>query len=380
MDTQSTGEQNHLRAVASPPQPSSRADALRCALRPLSEIKPNLTCNYLIKGWLDRGAFSVVFGESNVGKSFFALDLALHIASRSKWYGHRVSGSSDDVPNPLPVIYIAGEGGRGIGNRIEAMRRERPKLIASSDTEFLLLPTSLDLCGPTDADALIQVCTNLANKPALIVIDTLARSMGNGDENTAKDMGRFIANCDRLRERLGCHVMVIHHCGKDASKGARGSSSLIAAVDTELRLTRVDGVVNVEQSKQRDMVANRTFSYRLRDVQLGVDTDGDPVTSAVIEQADPVVKQTKLSGASLIAMQALDDALAHHGERKSSDVFPASRKVVSVERWREYCDRHSLSNGERTSAKRTAFGRAEDKLRTSEMIRIVDNFVWRVIE
>jgi len=349
-------------------------------MRPLSEIKPNLDCNYLIKGWLDRGAFSVVFGESNVGKSFFAIDLALHVASRSEWHGHRVFGSSDDVPNALPVLFIASEGGQGFGNRIEAIRKERPELIASSDTEFLLLPTSLDLYGSADADALIQACSDKGTKPALIVVDTLARSMGSGDENSAQDMGAFIANCDRLRERLGAHVMVIHHSGKDNTKGARGSSSLSAAVDTELHLTSADGVINVKQTKQRDMAAGEGFAYRLRDVVLGVDADGDQITSAIVEQAGPMVNKPKLSDTQIIALQALDDAIAEHGEMKSSDLFPLNARVVTIDQWRKSCDRYNLSNGKSDSAKRTAFLRAKRSLRKSETVKIGDNFAWRVTE
>jgi hypothetical protein len=361
------------------PELAGRAADLSFAMKPLHEIAPVMSSNYLVKGWIDRGSFSVVYGESNVGKTFFALDLAMHIAARVEWYGHKVAGlRADNLAGP--VVYVAGEGGRGINNRIEAIRRERSDLTDRIGTDFLLLTSTIDLCGPSDADALSAACADLHDTPSLIVIDTLARAMGEGDENTAKDMGAFVKNCDILRENLGCHVMVIHHSGKDSGRGARGSSSLYGAIDTELHLTRADNIVTVTQSKQRDMLGDKVFSYSLRTVELGIDEDGDPITSAVVEQAEYVKPQVRLVGAASIAMQALSDAIAHHGEQKGGDMFPLNRHVVTLERWREYCDRHSLTSGEGDSAKRTAFMRAKAKLQEKELVKIIDEYVWRVLD
>jgi len=99
-----------------------RPGDLACAMIPMSRVKPVLRSRYLVKGWLDRGAMSVVYGESNVGKTFFALDLAAHVAAGLDWHGHRVPS---DEKWAGPVLYIASEGGTGIRNRFEAMRREK---------------------------------------------------------------------------------------------------------------------------------------------------------------------------------------------------------------------------------------------------------------
>ncbi|MFC3570228.1 AAA family ATPase [Paracoccus simplex] len=361
------------------PNLAGRALDLSGAIRPLHKIKPVLKSRYLVKGWLDRGASSVIYGESNVGKTFFALDLALHVAAGEEWHGSRVPTGEKWAG---PVIYVACEGGSGINNRIEAMRRAKPELMEriEENGDFCLLSAPLDLCTSEDASYLIDaIREDFDQMPSLIVVDTLARTMGAGDENTAKDMGMFIKSIDLLREATGAHIMVIHHSGKDASKGARGSGSLRAAVDTEIELTRTDDVVTAEARKQRDMPCDGVFAYRLKGVFLGHDEDGDKVTSAVVEATEAPAKRVKLTGSDKIALQALSDAIALHGKVMLSDMFPANREVVSLENWREMCDRHSLSAGDSPTSKRTAFHKAKTRLQDKEQVRIVDGYAWRVV-
>lgn len=354
---------------------SSRAQQIQGELVPLHAIQPVIQSRYLVKGWLDRGAFSVVYGESNVGKTFFALDLAMHVAAARDWHGNRVPRNEDYAGG---VVYIAGEGGFGIRNRIEAIRRERNDLMQFTEEngDFALLPTMLDLTGSNDGADLVAALRDL--DPALIVIDTLAMAFGAGDENATKDMGVFVQNCRMIREETGAHVMVVHHSGKDASRGARGSGSLRAAVDTEIELTRDGDVIVATPRKQRDMTTERAFAYRLRGVFIGKDEDGDEITSCVVEPTEaPAKRAPRLKGQALIAMQAFGDALAEHGERKGGEDFPHNRLCVSLEHWRAACDRHALTDGESDSAKRTAFGRAWKALQEREVIRVLDGYAWR---
>ena len=133
-----------------------------------------------------------------------------------------------------------------------------------------------------------------------------------------------------------------------------------------------------EPKKQRDMALGDAFTYRLNDVKLGVGEDGDPVTSAVVEPTDPVARKPKLAGQRKIAMQALSDALAHHGGKKPGDMFPPNRCLMSVERRREYCGRHNLSTGNAESSFRAAFLKVSKSSHEHEIVRIVHGFVWRV--
>lgn len=349
----------------------ARAEFIKSEFVPLSEIMPALDSLYLVKGWLGRGASSVIYGESNVGKTFLALDLGLHVAAGTAWHGHRVKQGH--------VIYIAGEGGGGIRNRLAAARQAMPELAACADGWFTLLPTRLDLHGEGDAAALISAIGAITQSPALVVVDTLARAMGAGDENTAQDMGQFVQSVDAIRSATGAHVAIIHHSGKDAAKGARGSGSLRAAVDTEIELARNGETIVATAKKQRDMLCGAEFAYQLVSVDLGLDGDGDAVTSAIVQEADiPARRPAKLSGQALIAMQAFGDALAAHGEIKHGGDFPQNRQCVSLAHWREACDRHSLTDGQDESALRQAFGRAWKGLQEKGVIRVLDGFAWRV--
>jgi hypothetical protein len=359
---------------------SPRALDLQMQMTPLHAISPNLSSRYLVKGWLDRGALSVVYSESNVGKTFLALDLALHIAAGVDWHGHRVPGNEAYAG---PVIYVAGEGGLGIDNRIEAIRRESPHLMeyAEENGDFVLMKTMLDMTGSDDAFDLVAAIEADSIDPALIVIDTLAMAFGGGDENTSKDMSVFVRNCAHIRAQTGAHVMVIHHSGKDTTKGARGSGALRAASDTEIELTREGNVILATQRKQRDMPTDKTFAYTLRSVFIGNDEDGDKVFSAVVEPTEaPKKSPPRLKGQALIAMQAFADAVKDHGVTKGGEDFPTNRKCVSLEDWREACDRHSLSGGDGDSSKRTAFHKAWKGLQERGVIRVLDGFAWRVTE
>ncbi|MEQ3642828.1 MAG: helicase RepA family protein [Paracoccus sp. (in: a-proteobacteria)] len=354
-----------------------RASDIAVAIRPLKRVRPALRSRYLVKGWLDRGAFSVIYGESNVGKTFFAMDLGLHVAAGANWHGHRVP-TGDKFAGP--VLYVAAEGGSGINNRIEAMRRQYPDLMNQIEEagDFSLLAAPLDLCTSNDADYLIEaIRSGFPIMPSLIVVDTLARTMGNGDENMAKDMGLFVRNIDMLREVTNAHVMVIHHSGKDASKGARGSGSLRAAADTEIELTRSDDVVVAEARKQRDMPCEGVFAYRLKSVFLGTDDDGDKVTSAVVEQADiqKTDKRERVSGRVQVALNALHDALRDKGRVIRSSELP-NVPVVELAEWQAYCDRVGLTDSDNADTKARTFRRHRDALMDKNRIRIFDNYVW----
>lgn len=345
------------------PFQSKRGEALRGKMIPLAKIKPCLDANYLVQGWLGAGGLSVLYGPSNSGKTFVAVDLAAHIASGTPWRGHKIK--------PGPVVYVAAEGGGGIRNRISAIRQAAPDLLAGAD--FSLLPTNLDLHQPGDAMALCEAMPT--ERAALVVIDTMARCMGSGDENSARDVAQFVINLDAIRERTGAHVLVVHHSGKNADAGARGSSALRAAVDTEIAIS--EGQISC--AKQRDMEMPDRLFFSLETVTLGTDQDGDPVRSAVVVPAEaPKVKPKPLNGQAEVAMQALRDALREHGETLSGADYPHNLKCVPVSIWRQAIELHGLTDGESESAKRAAFHRAKKKLIDLNKIRIFAGHVWSV--
>lgn len=243
-----------------------------------SQARPILTANYLIKGWLGCGQMSVMYGPSNVGKSFAALDMAWHVASGEMWHGFRVSGG--------PVLYLATEGGSSFHNRIYALAQKYER----TDVPLYIRPSPVDLLRP-NADlaeiiALVAEIKEASGQECVqIVVDTVSRAMAGGNENGPEDMTAFISNVDAMRADTGAHCMLVHHSGKDVAAGARGHSSLRAATDTEIEmeLSREDGLRFARATKQRDMETGAEFAFKLDVITLGVDQDGDDVTTCVIE-------------------------------------------------------------------------------------------------
>ena len=219
----------------------------------------------LVKGLLDEGAFSVFYGPSNSGKTFVVLDLAYSVSLGWDWAGMKTTKS--------PVLYIAAEGGGGIKKRIAALRQ---RLGAAIPDGFYLSAASIDLRRP-DGDAVTVIETvRSVGGVGLIVIDTLSRALAGGDET--KDMGALVVSIDKIRQATGAHVLLIHHSGKDVAKGARGSSELRGAIDTEIN---IDGCA-IRVTKQRDLEFGEDISFEIKGAPIGLDADGDLVTSATV--------------------------------------------------------------------------------------------------
>jgi hypothetical protein len=228
--------------------------------------------DYLIKGLLPQIGLAVTYGPPGCGKSFWAADAALHVASGREYQGRRVRGG--------PVVYIAGEGQTGFVKRLEAFRRE--KMEPGETPPFYLLPEPLDLIG--EHQTLIADIERQLGAPALVVLDTLNRTL-RGSENDPEDMGNYIAASDKIRDAFGCCVHVIHHCGVEGSR-PRGHTALTGAADAQFAVSTAGSVRTVQAEKVKDGPADLSLSFELRSVDLGTDSDGDPVTSCVVEPTD----------------------------------------------------------------------------------------------
>jgi 5S rRNA maturation endonuclease (ribonuclease M5) len=308
---------------------------------------------FLIKRWLDRSAMSVVYGESNVGKTFLALDMCFHIAMGRDWSGNRVHQG--------PVVYIAAEGGHGIRKRLEALLKFHG--LKSEEVPLFVIPTAVDLCSAdADTEEIIAICQD--RNAEIIVVDTLSRALAGGDENGPKDMGAFVVNCDQVRQSVDAHMMVIHHSGKDTAKGARGHSSLRAATDTEIELIKdgITGTVTATTKKQREQEEGQTFSYILHNVKLDKDADGIPITSCVVEAVKGEARATeKLSPKLYNAKNAFHNALA------GSD-----KKGLTLTEWKD------LMMAKGVIENRTRAYAIKDQLNAKGVIRIENQVIYPV--
>jgi hypothetical protein len=196
-----------------------------------------------------------------------------------------------------------------------------------------------------------------------------------GDENSPADMGSFVNILDKMRAHLGCAVVAIHHIGKDASRGARGHSLLRCAVDTEIAVEKRDERVSVATvTKQRDMPGGAEIAFQLRQVALGVDQDGDPVTSCVVDPADylPEKKSNAPTGQAKQALDVLNQVVAEKGT--TVPFGDLALRAVKVEEWREAMERSArFGDGARF---RNAWMRAQGKLGEDGHVGFSEGYVW----
>ena len=243
------------------------------------DAMPQLDRSYLVKGWFGAGQLSMVYGPSNVGKSFFVQDVAWHVSAGQDWHGNKVKGGV--------VLFLALEGGMTTHNRIVALRQQYPEHMAK--LAMRALPVNL-LEENADVQLIIDLCEEVKRAHgdiAMIIVDTLSRSMPGGDENSPASSTAVIAACDRIRSETDAHLLLVHHSGKNLEAKARGHSSLRAAVETEIELSydEATGLRTALSTKQRDLEGGRKFHFKLNVIELGHDADGDPVTTCTISPA-----------------------------------------------------------------------------------------------
>lgn len=244
-----------------------------------------------MEGLLTEGCCSVVYGDSNVGKTFFVLDLAAAVASGQPVAGRKVRQS--------PVVYVSMEGARRFNHRIVALKEARR---LSNDTPFYLASWPLALLENDKVDEFVKAVLDqipAGTKPGLIVLDTLSRGMAGGDETSSVHMTTAIAAVDRIRHETGAHCLLIHHSGKDRSKGSRGHTSLRAAIDSEFEVSRDgEGVPFVHNTKQRDLPMAADFRFQLRQCHLGINLAREEITTCMVEYIPGTPVETKRHGAT----------------------------------------------------------------------------------
>ena len=342
-------------------------DEQRIRLVVFDDIKFGTERRYLVKGLIPRTGLTVVWGPPKSGKSFKVLDLVMHVALNRLYRDRRV--------HPGTVIYCAFEGQIGIEARCAAFRK---KFLQDhhDPVPFYLEPVTLDLVK--DAPELIRVIRRtLGNeKPVVIVLDTLNRSL-RGSESSDEDMSAYIRAADSLREAFDCAVIIVHHCGIDGTR-PRGHTSLTGAADAQLSVSRdAAGSIVMTVEYMKDGAPGDTIVSRLENVEVGTDDDGDAITSCVVvpsETSDKAAVQVK--GAAKIALEALCEALAEGGEVVPSSHIPPKTRTIPVVRWQQYFEAKKVSDTTRPDSKRRAFVRASERLQELKIIGVWNDHVW----
>lgn len=259
-------------AVADSPAPT--LDKIRFPVVPAGEFSRGQRPGWIMKGIIPRAELVVLFGESGSGKSFLALDMLAAIARGINWRGHKTTQGR--------VVYIAAEGGGGFRNRLEAYQSHHNCNL--DDVDFGIIHAAPNFLQKTDA---IDVSKSIliGGKADVVVIDTFAQVTPGANENAAEDIGKALAHCKGIHRATGACVILVHHAGKDTSKGARGWSGLKAAADAEIEVIRTAGGRMVRVSKQKDGDDNGEWGFELKQVPIGMDEDGDVIDSCVVVEA-----------------------------------------------------------------------------------------------
>ncbi|MCL4880488.1 MAG: AAA family ATPase [Anaerolineae bacterium] len=256
-----------LTSLPTLPDPDSRPTThFGWSLMHSKDLKNLPRVEWVVPKQIQALGINIIYGQSGVGKSFLALHYALTVAQQS------------------PVIYMAGEGVYGYEKRITAWEIHHKRNRAN----LYICTGAVSLLDPEEFHAFLQQSESL--KPALVIVDTLSRSMVGGDENSTRDMMLFIQACDRIKQHLGCAVLLVHHVGKGNRSEERGSSALRGAADVMIRVSALGDDIAVEFSKVKDESPLPESYFRLLNVSW--QENGSDVSSLVFIESERVIQTT----------------------------------------------------------------------------------------
>ena len=238
----------------------------------ISELKNLPKISWLIEGLLPSSGIGAIYGASGSTKSFLALDLALHIASKESWFGY-------EIKRNIPVYFIGLEGEAGIPQRISAWLK-RYELDNVEDFK-LSVYQSLLLNKLEDVDNLIASIKDMQIEQSIIIIDTFNQANIGVDENSAKEISPSLNNLKLIAKETNSLVLFVHHSGKDESKGLRGSSSIRAVLDISIFVKANSKEITWEIDKSKDSRGQTKHSYQLKEIEL--EEDDELISSCVIE-------------------------------------------------------------------------------------------------
>jgi len=249
----------------------SQSDKINPYLLTVDDLDRLPDPTWQIAGILPQGSVALLYGEPGAGKSFVALDMALCIATARPWQGRTVAQGD--------VLYIAAEGGSALKHRVVAWRDRR----GAKPSRAVFRAKPCDISNEGERSLLISEAHKAGWQPRAVVVDTLARCFGTGDENSTQAMNAFVAGLDHLREAFpDATILVVHHSGKDRSKRDRGNSALRGAADVVMRLEHKACVRVLSCEKAKDSEPFAAIALRLEQVRL---PSGD--TSCVVVAAGP---------------------------------------------------------------------------------------------
>lgn len=311
---------------------------------------------FLVDDAIESPCTGMIFGPSGSGKSFLVFDLALCCATGKPWNGKKVKQG--------PVIYICGEGRHAIPRRVRAWETHHQTTVPYN--RLMVSATSIDF-EPDSIASMVSEINEMASQageaPVLIIIDTMARALpGNADENSTKDTGLFIKECDALQTLYNCAVMIVHHTGHSESKRARGSSALKGAMDVEIMVS-ADGMI--EWTKTKDIEAPEPLPFTIKQIVYG---QGKHDNSCILEyDTTGKTREPKLTANMKAALKSLREAIK---EEQKVDC------TCTIGTWRDIYKRYLEGVSDR--AKQKSFKEQVEALEEKGEILVTGNKVTAV--
>jgi hypothetical protein len=331
---------------------------------------------YLIDEMIETDCLAMLFGAPGSGKSFLAIDWSCSVATGTPWLGREVKQGA--------VFYLAGEGHAGLSRRLAAWQSHSGINLEPAPLFVSKVPAQLKEWR--SASAVIAAIERLSTDhgtPALIVVDTFARNMGSGDENSNSDVSQFVNNIDQMRARLGCVVLLVHHTGHMEAERARGASALPAAIDANFRMdSKTSGITLVNVKAKEDELA-KPIALVLEQLELPdwLDAKGRVMKSAVLVSgvSSSATTEKALSQVQNDAIRAFHKAAPEHGLLDADGHFAG----LHIEAWRT--EVYRTSTADTPEAKKKAFQRVRAELVKQGQVSVDDDIyrlcgVQRVME
>ncbi len=326
--------------------------------------------HWLIRGVLPESGLAAIYGPPGCGKSFLTLDLMGAISTGREWFGHPIATA--------PCVYVALEGEAGVSQRVQAY----VNMYGDPDRLRVIL-TSLDIRLPDDRRGLVAAIKSAGLSGGVLTLDTLNRAGPGADENDSRAMGELIGAMKALQAELGGLILAVHHSGKDAAKGLRGHSSLLAALDAVVEVSREGEGRTWRLAKAKDGEDGKAHPFNLKVVPVSSkpDEDGVLASSCLVmpeERAADSVRRAKIpaGGNQRIVWDALNDLfrLAPAPDTPPGGLPPGRaciRFIEAVEKTRGKLPVESDRQSER--AKQAIAG-----LINRQLISLNDGYLWPV--
>jgi hypothetical protein len=340
------------------------------------DVDQSVAKEEILQGVLGAGEFSLFVAKPGTAKSVLVGDIGCHVAAGMDWHGRKVKQGL--------VVFYAAERKRLTERRVAAWRKKHDV----TNIPFVVVGGKLDMTtGLIDAKTLAATIKGLEEKSGhkcvLIILDTVTRTFGPGDQHQSRDMQRYVQSVDELNRATGAHIAAIHHSPWNDDRG-KGAIDLDGAIDVSFVVnvigTGLAKVFTLSCTGANDGEDGPVTSFRLESIALGTDADGNVTDAPVVVQADPAKSDgSNLKGQTTKALESLERAIQEHGVCPPDGTPGFTDGVVAVtrEQWRArfYADTRAREDKVTEDTLRKRFNRAILDL-TGKQVEAMGEWFW----